>query len=298
MDIAYHLLRLGVLGVALPPLPLARFFGKGLGSLGFKLDQRHREIILRNIAESFPEKSREWVTKTSLDCYRHLGKVVMEIPKLLAYPPEKIASLTRFHGLPPERLKSFRETGVLLLTGHIGNWEWASVASGHALGPAAVVARPIDWPPADRLVNSWRTKTGHEVVPKANSARRILRGLMKKEAIGVLLDQNVDWYDGEWVDFFGRPACTNKGLALLALRTKAPVVPFYCHRADDGLFDVYFGEEVPLVKTGDKTKDVWQNTQNYTKVLEGIIRQKPEQWFWLHQRWKTRPYHKWPRENN
>lgn len=96
--------------------------------------------------------------------------------------------------------------------------------------------------------------------------------------------------------FFGRPACTNKGLALLARSTEAPVIAHYNWRADDGKFDVYFSPEIPLVKTGDKTMDIWQNTQNYTKVLEDIIRQKPEQWFWLHQRWKTKPFQPWPRE--
>ena len=110
---------------------------------------------------------------------------------------------------------------------------------------------------------------------------------MKKGGIAAaLLDQNVDWYDGEWVDFFGRPACTNKGLALLARATGTPVVPYYSFRAPDGKLDICFEPEIPLVKTGDKTMDTWHNTQNYTKALENIIRRHPEQWFWLHQRWK------------
>jgi KDO2-lipid IV(A) lauroyltransferase len=125
-----------------------------------------------------------------------------------------------------------------------------------------------------------------------------LRSLKQGNFIGILLDQNVDWYDGEWVDFFGRPACTNKGLALLAMKTKAPVIPVWSWRRDDGNFELHIGQEVPLIDTGDKAQDVWDNTQAYTKVLEDIIRKRPEQWFWLHQRWKTKPYHLWPRERN
>ena len=137
------------------------------------------------------------------------------------------------------------------------------------------------------------------MAPKAGSARRSLSWLRReKKPVGVLLDQNVDWYKGVFAEFFGRPACTNKGLALLAMSTGAPVLPYYSFRAPDGSFDVYVDPEIPLVKTGDKIQDVWDNTQNYTKALERIIRRRPEQWFWLHQRWKTKPYHRWPRETD
>ncbi len=299
MSLEYRLLHALMIGMGLPPLAMMRALGGGLGRLAYALDERHRRIIRENISASFPERNAVWVESTAKACYAHLGRVAMEIPTLLSWPREKI--LSRVRVMQPELLQKMRELkaqgrGSFMLTGHIGHWEWLNVAFSWLVGPSCVVARPVDWAPADRLVNQWRTRTGTEVVPKAASARQVLRHLRRGNCIGILLDQNVDWYDGEWVDFFGRPACTNKGLALLALKTKAPVIPGWVWRGDDGMFELHLGEPVPLIQSGDKTQDVWDNTQAYTKVLEGIIRRKPEQWFWLHQRWKTRPYHLWPRE--
>lgn len=298
MSLADTILRLGALTVASPPLAVARGLGSGLGVFCHMLDKRHREIARANLAASFPQKDQAWVEKTARGVYAHLGKVGLEIPRLLRLSLPQITRRTRIHGAENYRWVQAQGKGALFLSGHIGNWEWGSLAGTDIIGPSVLIARPIDWPPAERLVMSWRTSTGHTVLPKANSARGVLRALKQNRMVGVLLDQNVDWYDGEWVDFFGRPACTNKGLALLARKTGTPVLPFHNFRADDGCFDVYIGEPIPLVKTSDKIQDTWDNTQAYTKALEDIIRQKPEQWFWLHQRWKTKPYHNWPREQS
>jgi len=292
---AYHFLRYCLLALSWPPLSWSRAAGRGLGWLGYKLDVRHRRIVAENLRASFPDKDEEWVRATARACYEHLGQVLAEIPHLFRLSPDKIAARVRVHGAGLLQEVLARQKGLIFLTGHLGNWEWGSVALGHNHVKGQVVVRPLDWAPADRLVNQWRTKSGHVMADKAGSARRLLSHIRKQGVVGILLDQNVDWYDGVWVDFFGRPACTNKGLALLALATEAPVVLFYSRRSPDGYFDLYLGPEVPLVRMGDKTKDVWQNTQNYTKALENVIRQCPEQWFWLHQRWKTKPYHPWPR---
>lgn len=299
MSWAYAFLRGMMRVAALPPLGVMRALGGGLGGLAHALDRRHRAIVRANLSESFPEKSAEWINRVARDCYAHLGKVAMELPRLSTLPKSEILARTRV--MQPERLERVRRLheqgqGLFILTGHIGNWEWLNISLSWLVGPSCVVARPIDWEPADRLVNGWRSRPGTEVVPKAASARRVLYFLRKGRMIGILLDQNVDWYDGEWVDFFGRPACTNKGLALLAMRTKALVIPAWVWRGDDGWFELHLGEDQPLSDTGDKTQDIWENTQAYTKALEDVIRAKPAQWFWLHQRWKTKPYHDWPRE--
>ncbi|MCF8031754.1 MAG: lysophospholipid acyltransferase family protein [Desulfarculaceae bacterium] len=298
MSAADAILKGAVYSLSLAPLGLTRAVGRGLGRMARGLDSRHREIVQRNLAASFPEKDPAWIERIGREVFEHAAQVAVEIPRLVRLSPAQIAAHCRFHGLDNVHNALERGKGLILLTGHFGNWEWANIAGVQALGISGlIVARPIDWPPADRLVNGWRTKgSGSEVVPKSRSARILLRGLKDNRMLGLLLDQNVDWYDGEWVDFFGRPACTNKGMALLARTTEAPVLPFYNWRAQDGKFEVHFGSEIPLVKTSDKTRDTWDNTQNYTRVLEEIIRQNPSQWFWLHQRWKTRPFHTWPRE--
>ena len=127
------------------------------------------------------------------------------------------------------------------------------------------------------------------------AARKIDAVLRDKDAVGTLLDQNADWYNGVFVDFFGRPACTNKGMAVLALRTKAVVVPMYIVKVKDH-FILEFLPEIPLQSTGDTIKDIEQNTQNYTRAIESMVRKDPDQYFWVHNRWKTRPYSKIPRK--
>ena len=282
--------------LSLLPLKTARALGKRFGRVFHWIDKKHRNIVLDNLSHSFPDKDRGWIEKTCTACFEHLGQVIMEIPYLVRWPHEKLLDHVRIHGAHNGFDAWKHNKGVLLLTGHIGNWEWAGALMAVCLQPGCVVARSLDFKPADKLVNLWRQKGGNEVVPKARSARRLLKELRANGMAGILLDQNVDWYDGEWVDFFGRPACSNKGLALLAMAKKAPVVPVYVQRSDDGCFDLYADPPVELVDTGDKLQDVWENTQNYTKALERAIMRKPEQWFWLHQRWKTKPYHNWPRE--
>ena len=120
--------------------------------------------------------------------------------------------------------------------------------------------------------------------------RRLLGAIKEKKAIGILLDQNVDWYEGVFVKFLGRWACTNKGLALIALKSGTPVLPAFPVRQSDGRFRIMFGKELELIRTGDKTRDVEDNTALFSGVIEKYILQYPGQWFWFHQRWKTRNY--------
>ena len=119
--------------------------------------------------------------------------------------------------------------------------------------------------------------------------RPMLRALKQNGILGILIDQNVDWYEGVFVDYFGRPACTTDGLALLALHTEAPVLPGYMVRLPDGRYRLVFGPEVEVIRTGDRDADILANTQRFTKVIEQIVRRYPDQWLWVHQRWKTQP---------
>jgi KDO2-lipid IV(A) lauroyltransferase len=176
----------------------------------------------------------------------------------------------------------------------MGNWELLSVTAGMAGYPVNVLYRPLDFIPLDEFFIRFRTRFGARVIPSRRAMRDVLKCLGRGEVAAMLMDQNVDWREGVFVEFFGRRACTNKGLAPLALKTGAPVVPVFMIRERDG-FTVEYLPEIRLIKTGDKTRDVEENTRQYNKVIEAYIRQYPEQWLWLHQRWKTRPYQPWPR---
>jgi KDO2-lipid IV(A) lauroyltransferase len=154
----------------------------------------------------------------------------------------------------------------------------------------------LDNPILDTLINGIRTRGGNQLITKKGSVRSVLRLLAQGEVVVLLIDQNLAWYDGVFVPFFKEIACTNKALAVLALRTGAPVIPVYNVRQPDGSYQVVFEPEVALVRSGDTTRDIEDNTANFNRVIESYVRRYPEQWFWVHQRWKTRPYQPWPRE--
>ncbi len=140
----------------------------------------------------------------------------------------------------------------------------------------------------DRFFADIRARYGAKLYPKSRAMRKILRSMRNKELVGFLLDQNTNVQSGVFVDFFGKPACTHNGMAVIALGTDAPVISAFLVREGTG-FRVEFGPEIPLIRTGNKEKDIVENTRQYNRVLESIILRYPDQWFWVHRRWKTRP---------
>ncbi len=183
-----------------------------------------------------------------------------------------------------------RGNGVLYLTGHIGAWELSSYA--HALYgfPLHYMARPIENRRIDALVNGHRCLSGNQPIFKNESARVTLKVLKEAGTIGVLADQNTMPSESVFVDFFGKAASTSTGIARLALHTGAAVVPGYAVWDEQlGKYRLRFEPPVELVRTGDAERDILENTQRFTKVLEDIIRKYPDQWVWVHGRWNTRP---------
>nr|HID57664.1 lauroyl acyltransferase [Desulfobacterales bacterium] len=278
------------------PKALSRGVCSILGLVFFHLDRRHRKIVLTNLTRAFSR------TMTQAEIYR-LGRMVFEN---LCQIPFEMGFFLRLNHRNFQKYFSFigfsnldsayqKNKGVLCLTAHIGNWELLSGIPAMLGYPLSMVVRPLDFKPMDNFMKKFRTRSGGKLIPKNSSMRMILNSLKRGELVGMLLDQNVDWYDGVFVRYFGRPACTNKGLALVALKTGAPVVPVFLIR-DGKRFILHCEPQVSLVRTGDKTKDIEINTERFTSIIESFVRRYPEQWFWVHQRWKTRPYHKWPKD--
>lgn len=275
---------------AVPLAARVRFF-RWLGDLAYVLDERHRRIALRNLAVAFPERDEKERRRIGRAAFRHAATVLAEfffIPKLDA---RRIGKYVRFEGLEHIRKAEEKGRGILFLTAHFGNWEWMAISfpllTGNRLG---VVYRPIDSAFLDRLVGRLRGWTGNIGIPKQKAMMRILRSLKEGTAVGILLDQNMAWQEGVFVRFFGEWACTNEGLALLALKTGAAVLPAFSVREQDGTYRVVVEPEVELIRSEDKERDVRANTQLFTGVIERYVRRYPEQWLWLHQRWKTRPW--------
>ena len=277
------------------PRPVARKLGNLLGDTGFLLDRKHRQITLNNLEFALSAEldcRQRWQTAKAI--YRNMGQILLEVGWSLWASPSELNQRFQIDGLDHYRAAYEKGKGVLAITAHIGNWELLSIVADRVNMPINVLYRPLDFMPLNLFFEKLRARFGARLIPTSHAMLKIVRVLKKKEVVAILMDQSVDWYDGVWVDFFGRRTCTSKGMALIALKTGAPVLPVFLYREASG-FRAVFGEEIPLVATGDKTSDIESNTLNYSKAIEKGIRRHPEQWFWVHRRWKKKPYCLWPR---
>jgi Kdo2-lipid IVA lauroyltransferase/acyltransferase len=277
-------------GLGALPRSLARAFAAAIAGLLYTLLPKLRKTAEFNLLLAFPGWNKTQRDATIRGMVRNLGWMAAEFARLPRYNKDNIERVVILDGHENFMEGQRRGKGVLYLTGHIGAWELSSFA--HALYgfPLHYMARPLDNPRIDALVNSYRCLSGNRPVFKNESARELLKILRDSGTVGVLADQNTMPAEGVFVDFFGTAACTTTGLARVALHTGAAVVPGYAYwDAALGKYRLRFEPPVELVRTGDPERDVCVNTQTFTKVLEEIIREHPEQWVWLHARWKTRP---------
>jgi Kdo2-lipid IVA lauroyltransferase/acyltransferase len=263
---------------------------EALGRLWYRLDARHRRIAMHNLELAFGEELSE--TERQVICKKtfiHLACVLLELPSLATLTTENVERFAVFSGLENLQATLEKRTGILIMASHFGNWELMSLAFSFRFRPFHVVVRPLDNAPLDRLIDRMRCRGGNRTIPKSGSARNIIRLLRQGEAVGFLIDQNVDWYEGVFVPFFKEIACTSKALATLALRTNLPVLPAYNFRRADGRYQMVIEPEVQIIRSGNSVADIEENTALFNRIIEGYVRAHPEQWFWLHQRWKTRP---------
>jgi len=287
--ILFHIISGTFRVIGLIPRRIAEKLSRCLGRLWFLLDRRHQQVAINNLTYVFGyEKSPTQIRQMARRIFANLVMILFEIGWSHRASHEEIVRQIRFDGIHHLRTAYRRGRGVLVLTGHLGSWELLADAAGMLGYPINVVYRPFDFRPLDAFFENFRGRSGAQLFSKAHAMRKILRSLKNNELVGILLDQNTGRRAGVFVDFFGRSACTNKGLALIAQKTGAPVVPIFLVREADA-YRMTVGPEVPLIETGDKNRDVSENTRQYNRVLEAMIRRYPEQWFWVHRRWKTRP---------
>lgn len=267
-----------------------------LGTLWFRLDARHREITRNNLRMAFgPELTEAQRETISRNTFIHLACVLLELPSLLKLNRSNLHQYIEFSGLEHVFAVKAKRKGILVMSSHFGNWEVMALAVSLRFGPFNVVVRPLDNPLLDRWIDGVRSRGGNRTIPKSNSAMSILRLLRQGEVVAFLIDQNADWYEGVFVPFFREIACTNKALATLALRTGLPILPAHNYRRPDGRYQVVFHPEVQLIRSGSLLADIEENTALFNRIIEGYVRDHPDQYFWLHQRWKTRPWQPWPR---
>ncbi|HEV2022653.1 MAG TPA: lysophospholipid acyltransferase family protein [Terriglobales bacterium] len=279
-----------VQGIGLLPRPLARALGIALGRLVYLLHGRLRRVGRRNLELAFPEKSAAERQRILKGLFTALGRQLAEFCLFPRYSKENVERVAVYQGLENLEAARQRGKGVIFLTAHLGGWEIGSFVHSLNGNPLHVVVRALDNPYLDRLVDRYRCLHGNTTFDKQDFARGLLGALKAGETVGILMDQNMTPPQGVFVDFFGRAACTASGVARVALRTDAAVVPaFTLWDRALGKYRVQFDPALELVRSGDEEADAISNTAAFTKVIESYARQYPEQWLWVHRRWKTRP---------
>ena len=279
---------LKVMGVL--PRELARLLGISIGYLVYFLHPRLRNVGLRNLQMTMPEKSLRERRKIVRGVFRTLGRQLADFCQFPTYDARNIGELAVHEGFEAFDAARARGRGVLFLTAHLGAWEIGSFMHSLYGNTMAVVVRPLDNPHLDRLVTHYRTMHGNRTFEKQEFARGLLSAMKKGETVGVLMDQNMTPPQGVFVDFFGIPACTASGIARVALKTDAAVVPaFTIWDPVIRKYRVHFEPAVQLIRTKNHEADVVANTAKFTRIIEEFVRKYPDQWLWVHKRWKTRP---------
>jgi Kdo2-lipid IVA lauroyltransferase/acyltransferase len=277
-----------ILGIL--PRPLARAAGMALAWAVYLLHVRLRKVGMRNLAMVFPEKSASERARILRGEFASLGRQLAEVCHFPKYTRDNVEQVVVYDGLENYEQARARGRGVLFLTAHFGGWELSAFTHslhGHWMH---VVVRAMDNVYLDRMIRQYRTMHGNQIVEKDDFVRGLLAAMKSGEVVGILMDTNMTPPQGIFVDFFGIPACTASGLARIALRTDAAVVPtFTIWDADLKKYRLRFDPAVELVRSGDLEAEIQANTQKFTTIIEDYVRRYPEQWLWVHRRWKTRP---------
>jgi KDO2-lipid IV(A) lauroyltransferase len=277
--------------INLLPEGAALWIGRQLGRSAFHLDREHRRVALRNLLLAFGnEKSMEELRSIAKKTFEHLGMTAVEFFRIPGTDLETLKKKLTVEGLENVReLLDNRKKGALILLSHMGNWELMGFLTKILGYPLSVIARPVKKNPwVDRLVSEIRSATGIEVIFTEKASRKVIQALSRNRLVGILIDQRAKRSEGVWVDFFGKKAPTTPSLAILAMRTGAPVVPVFMVRDGYGKHRVLIEKPLEIVHSGDIKKDIETNTQRINQTLESVIRRFPDQWFWVHRRWERK----------
>jgi KDO2-lipid IV(A) lauroyltransferase len=283
-----------VLAVARPlgwmPRGLARLLAGILALLVYCSLGRLRRVGERNLALALPQFSSGERTHILRGVYRHLGWQLVEFCRMSAYTAANTRDWIRTEGLEHYLAAQARGNGVLVVTGHLGAWELSSFYHSLMGQPMGMVIRRLDNRRLDDFVNNIRCLHGNRVLHKDDFARGLLTAMRAGETVGILMDTNMTPPQGVFVGFFGRQACTASGLARVALKTGAAVLPgFMLWEPGEGKYVLHFGPELEFTQSGDAEADILAATQQCATATEAWIKRYPDQWLWIHRRWKTRP---------
>ena len=287
--LGYGAYKAASLAFALLPRRFCLAAGAGLGRFAYRLDRRHREIALGNLAVAFgserPPAERAAIARRSLAGF---GRVLADILKMMHYSRARVLSLITIEGTEHMAAALAGGKGVLAFSAHFGHWELASAAVSE-MGSFRPLVRVLDNPLIERDLLRFRNRMGAAVIDKLGASRPVLKALRRNEIVTILIDQNVLRSQAVFVDFFGKAAATTPGLAFFHLTTGAPLVPFFSYPAPGGRYVFRCFPPLEFPPGPDRAADVLKITGICTKMIEHEIRDHPELWLWIHKRWNTRP---------
>lgn len=281
----FFAIKLLVAAARLMPGPLVRFCGSTVGLASYLLDRRHRRIAEQNLAAAFPARSARERRAIVRAAFTHFGRLLFELLKFSTLSTSALMERVEFDGQDRVRRAYAQGKGVLFVTGHFGFWELHAIVHAVRFEPIAVVARALDNPYVNALLEHIRQRTGNIVLYRQGTIRRVMRTLEAKQGVAVLIDQHIQSRDAIYVDFFDRPAATTSAVAALALRTGAPVIPVFALPLGRGRYRMIY-EHAVEPPDGDTDEAAREFTQRCTDVLEMYVRRHPELWLWMHRRWR------------
>ena len=271
------------------PLPLARGLGRLVGLIAYAFAGSQRRLTDQQLQQALgaaarPETDRRRIAR---GVFQHLGQTLLEWFVLDRCSPSRFAGLVQVHGLQHVQQALADGRGAIGVSAHFGNWEVAPMVLAAHDVRGGVLARRLRYPEYQAFLWSMRRRKGVETFERG-SLREVARLLRANQMIGMLPDQDVESLEGIFVDFFGRPAYTPVGPAALSLMTGAPILPCFTIRQPRG-FRVVIEAPIAIERTGDRLHDLAALTQAWSRVMESFIRRYPDQWAWMHRRWKTQP---------
>lgn len=286
----YRAAWLGVKTLGLLPRPVARFVGASFAAAAYTIRTPLRRTAMFNLRMAFPDWSDAKRKRVIRKMIRQVGWMAGEFSQFPKYTREQIERIVVLDGFENFEAGRRRGKGVLFLTGHMSAWELGPFANSLYGYPLHFLVRPIANRRVDALINRYRSLSGNQPIEKNRSARAVLKVLGEGGTVGILSDHNTGLEEGVFVNFFGIPASTASGLARIALRTDAAVIPAFLIWDDQRRrYRLWFGPAVELARSQDEEADVHENTARFTRVIEDHVRAHPDQWLWVHRRWKTRP---------
>ena len=281
----YLTVRLLIATVRVLPSALVSAAGALVGLMAYIGDTPHRRVANENVAAAFPARLLSERRQIVRGAFKHFGRLLFELLKFSTLSPEAMLKRVEFEGEERVRAAYAHGKGVLFVTGHFGYWELQAMVHALRLPPMAVMARALDNPALNQLLEDMRTRTGNSVIYRRGTIRKVMRQLQAGEGVGVLIDQHILGRDAIYVDFFNRPAATTSAVAALALRTGARVVPLFALPLHGGRFRMIYEHPVEPPSEGSE-HPLREFTQRCTDVLEMYVRRHPDLWLWMHRRWR------------